>query len=517
MTASPYSQQIEQVLPQLLALLDVDPTSTTLGQGDRYHWAWGLIDFPNGTFQGAAHGLARLWKNDLWPYSTSQNAFLQRIDAIFSATAKMTRKDGSLEEAFPNEGSFCVTALVAYDLLCALDLLDDINDKEISFRWQSVISPLIEYLKQNNETHALISNHLATAVAALSRWYDLTGDESAEVRAKAILDDILKHQSNEGWFEEYGGADSGYQSLCTYYLADVHIRRPDWRLLEPLRKSVQFLWLFAHPDGSFGGLYGSRCTRFYYPAGFEALAEDIPEARALANYMRQSISRKRVVTLITMDPPNLIPMFNSYCWAATFSHNPTQALTVPAQERQIWRKVFSHAGLLVDSGDKHYTIVSTAKGGVVVHYVDDKLKVIDGGVVIRNHRNRTGSTQYLGNHEVNYEADNTLTVRAAIAAMPKAIPTSFQFLVIRILSLTLFRFTGVREWFKQKLVKLLITRNKIWPASNQRTITLGQDIKFKDATDMPKNYSIVKNAQNFVPIHMASQGYWQIQDEENTP
>lgn len=517
MTASAYSQQIDQVLPLILAFFDADPTSKTYGQGDRYHWAWGLIDFPNGTFQGAAHGLARLWVNGLWPYQTNQSVFLQRIDAIFAATAKMTRKDGSLEEAFPNEGSFCVTALVAYDLLCALELLSEINDDEVIGQWRSIISPLIEYLKQNNETHALISNHLATAVAALSLWHDLTGDESAEVRAKAILDDILKHQSNEGWFEEYGSADPGYQSLCTYYLADVHIRRPDWGLLEPLRKSVQFLWLFAHPDGSFGGLYGSRCTRFYYPAGLEALAEDIPEAKALANYMRQSISCKRVVTLITMDPPNLIPMFNSYCWAATFSDNATQTLTVPAQERQIWRKVFNHAGLLVDSGENHYTIVSAAKGGVVVHYVDNKLKVSDGGVVIKNHSNCLGSTQYFGNHEVSYETDNKLTVRAAIAAMPKATPTSLQFLAIRILSLTLFRFTGIREWFKQKLVKLLITTNKIWPASNQRTITLGQKLEYEDETDMPKGYSIVKKTPNFVPIHMASQGYWQIQDEENTP
>jgi len=514
MTANAYSQQIEQVLPQVLALFDVDSTSMSYGQGDRYYWAWGLIDFPNGTFQGAAHGLARLWINGLWPYSTSQSLFLQRIDAIFSATSKMTRKDGSLEEAFPNEGSFCVTALVAYDLLCTLDLLHDINEEEVSFRWQSVIRPLIDYLKENNETHALISNHLATAVAALSRWHDLTGDERAQVRAKSILNDILKNQSNEGWFEEYGGADPGYQSLCTYYLADVHKRHPEWGLLNPLTKSIQFLWLFAHPDGSFGGPYGSRCTRFYYPAGFEALADEIPEAGALATFMRNSIDRKCVVTLVTMDPPNLAPMFNAYCWAATLTNKARSALTLPVMESQSWRKVFRHGGLLVDRGENHYTIVSTAKGGVIVHYVDQKLQLINSGVVIKSPANKLGSSHYAGNHEIKYDSDNRLLVKTEIAAMPKASPTTFQFLVIRFLSFTLFRFTGIREWFKQKLVKLLITKNKIWPVINERTISLGENLKFDDETDMPEGYSKVKNAHNFVPIHMASQGYWQIQDEE---
>jgi hypothetical protein len=141
---------------------------------------------------------------------------------------------------------------------------------------------------------------------------------------------------------------------------------------------------------------------------------------------------------------------------------------------------------------------------------------MNSGVVIKSPTNKLGSTQYLGNHRVKYEPDNKLMVTTTIAAMPKATPTSFQFLVLRVFSMTLFRFTKIREWFKQGLVKFLITKNKMWPVTNERTITLGEDIKFEDETDMPRGYSKVNNAQNFVPIHMASQGYWQIQDEEKT-
>ena len=184
MHPNPYLKEIRINLPRLLALFDTDRTSLTYGMGDRYHWAWGLIDFGNGTFQGAAHGLARLWSSGLWPYPTSKSVFLDRIDGMIEAASKLTRRDGSLEEAFPHEGSYCVTALVAFDLLCALDLLDEVITPERRERWEECIRPMLGYLIKADETHALISNHLATAVAAPARWHRRTGSTQAEFRAK---------------------------------------------------------------------------------------------------------------------------------------------------------------------------------------------------------------------------------------------------------------------------------------------------------------------------------------------
>ena len=55
---------------------------------------------------------------------------------------------------------------------------------------------------------------------------------------------------------------------------------------EPIRRSIKFLQYFAHPDGSFGGHYGSRCTKFYYPSGILSMAQEIPEALVLDKYMQ---------------------------------------------------------------------------------------------------------------------------------------------------------------------------------------------------------------------------------------
>lgn len=516
MNHNPCLDAVRLALPRVLALFDGDATSASHGMGDRLHWAWGLIDFGNATFQGAAHGLARLWKAGLWPYETPREHFLDRIDAMFRGARRLTRADGSLEEAFPNEGSYCVTALVAFDLLCSIELLrGELADERLA-RWQSIVEPMISYLCDADETHAFISNHLATAAAALVRWHALSGDARAEAKARRLIDRILAHQSGEGWFEEYEGADPGYQSLCTYYLADLSSRRPDWPLAEPLARSVRFLWHFAHPDGSFGGIYGSRCTRLYYPAGIEALAREVPEAAALAEAMARSIAHGRVVTLASVDEPNLMPMFNAYCWAAELCSRRAEGPAppvLPALRSEPARVRFPAAGLCVDAGPRHYTIVSTHKGGVVAHFLDGRLATSDTGVVVRNARGRLGSSQASDpGNTVRLDGD-TLTVEARIRPMPKRLPTPAQFLALRVLCLTLFRVRLVREAVKVFLVRWLIGRQRAWPASNVRRIRLGAELTISDECRLAPGYERVEAPGPFVAIHMASQGYWQVQDE----
>ena len=515
--SNPYLAQAYQVLPRLLALFDRDATSASYGMGDRYYWAWGLIDFGNGTMQGAAHGLATLWKNGFWPYPTEDTFFLQRIRSLFAAAAKLTRNDGSLEEAFPNEGSYCVTALVAFDLLCALGLLKGNLSDDTTNEWAATIAPMIEFLLKADETHAIISNHLATAAAALTRWHAHTGCLRSEEKALMLLKRICNHQSKEGWFKEYDGADPGYQTLCTYYLADVHDLRPDWELYEPLRNSIRFLCYFAHPDGSFGGSYGSRSTRFYYPAGFEQLAPHIPEANTLCSFMRKSISEMRVVTLSCMDTPNLVPMFNAYCRAAVL-YGQTEEDVYPEQSLPAFTlrssRSFPEAGFLIDGGSRHYTIISTHKGGVVAHFKDSKKALINSGVVVRDSNGTLGSSQAYEPENYVLAERGKITVKAPITAMPKRLPHPKEFLLLRILCCTLFRVRAFREWTKRMLVKHLITKKEEWPIKNRRTILLGEDLTIHDELMDPGNYQYVKPQGDFVAIHMASQGYWQIQDEE---
>jgi hypothetical protein len=515
-----YLFEVKNNLPRILSLIDNDPTSKSYGLGDRYFWAWGLTDFGNATFQGCAHGLSRLWVSGLWPYDSSEDSFVKRIQSIFAGTKFLTRKDGSLEEAFPNEGSYCVTALVAFDLLVTIDLLSEkINDVQRQ-EFIEIVRPLIIYLKKSDETHAIISNHLATAVAALSRWDILVGDLNAFKKAEHLLDRILNNQSKEGWFMEYEGADPGYQTLCLHYLVDVHLQRRDLDLLEPIRRSIKFLQYFAHPDGSFGGHYGSRCTKFYYPSGILALAQEIPEALSLHQYMQNSISENMVVGLSSVDEPNLIPMFNSYAWSATLAKakqataDEKNSENLPSERKEPFRKNFNEAGILIERGHDHYSIINYKKGGVVYHFNQKKLKILDSGVVIRSPSGTLGSNHFFDQNQTLTINDNRVLIKHRISAMPKKLTSPLKFLVLRIFCFTVFRSSRIREFTKRLLVKYLITKPKPWPIWNVREIILGGNLKIIDQCDLKVGYNKLVVKDPFVPIHMASQGYWQIQDEK---
>lgn len=513
---NPYLAEINKTLPRLLALYDTDTTSPTCGLGDRFYWAWKLIDFGNASFQGAAHGLARLLDAGLLPDYLDEKIVATRIDAMFSGAKRLTRGNGSLEEAFPYESSFCVTALVAYDLLTAIELLDHRLESRLRTSYLAVIRPMIAFLLHANETHGIISNHLATAVAALVKWQILTGEET-EARAKAILEVIHQHSSTEGWFREYEGADPGYQSLCLYYLSDVDRMRPEWGLQPVLRRAVCFLSYFAHPDGSFGGYYGSRNTRFYFPAGVEALSADFPDAAGFASTMRGAIRGMNTVTLSVMDAPNLVPMFNAYCWAAALYESESTGRyesTPPAFTAEVWRRHFREAGIFIDKGTDHYTVISWRKGGVCYHFSGDKISQIDAGAVAKDSKGRLYSTQAdMADTNMIVEGDEVI-IDAPFVQMRRELPTPIKFVVLRLLNLTLMRSLTLGNLVKSILVKLLVTAKIRSRASNRRTIQLGAQIFIQDAWthgDAGLTREVISGG-SFSAIHMASQGYWQRHD-----
>lgn len=512
MSAGVYREQVAAALPRLLALFDSDPSSPSYGMGDRRHWAWGLSDFANGTFQGAANGLARLVRGELLPPGIAAESAMRRIDSLFDATARIRRRDGSLEEAFPYEGSYCVTALGAYDLLTAIELVGDRWPDARREALLGTIAPMIRFLERSDETHALISNHLATAVAAFAKWQRLTG-EPPRRRGEELLARILDNQSDEGWYCEYGGADPGYQTLCTYYLADVLLLTQDERLARSLAASVRFIWHFAHPDGSFGGLYGSRNTRFFYPAGFELLAGRVPEAAALAAAMRRSIAEQRVVTLAAMDEPNLVPMFNAYCWAAASAGELPEADPLPCRAAP-FRRHWPAAGLLVDRGAGHYTVVGTRKGGVVYHFPGEGPAWIDAGLVYRGPGGRRISTQALAAREDAAVEGDEIVVASDFQPVTKRLPKPWQLLLLRLLNVTLMRNMALREWIKRRLVRMLITGGGGGLGRNRRRIRLGERLSVDDEADVPGGWEPVSPGAAFTAIHMASQGYWQRQDDQ---
>jgi len=511
MTAEPYLSQAHGALGRLLALFDADPVRPTRGLGDRLRWAWRLADYASGIPQGAAHGLARLVAARALPEGLSETRILARVENMIDATRRLARRDGSLEESFPLEGSFCVTALVAFDLLSAADALEGLRERVVE-----TVRPMVRFLCREDETHGVISNHLATASAALYRWHALTG-EGVEARGRLFLDRVLAHQSREGWLREYESADPGYQSLCTCFLADLHRLRPDLGLAEPLARSLRFLQHFAHPDGSFGGIYGSRNTRLFWPAGVELLAPEIPEAAALARAMRASVHENRTVTLAVVDDSNLVPLFNACVRAALDgARELPDAPVLPCERPGGFAEDFPAAGLHVRGGERYYTVISTAKGGALVHFdkTDGKSR-IDGGTVAEDRRGRLYSTQAVQTAPEREVSPECITVTAPLAVVCQRLPTPLEFAILRLLSCTFLRLGGFRRWLKRRLARMLLTGGRRLAVRVRRHLTWTngalevRDEVLEDAGALRR----VEHGRAFTAVTMASAGYWQRQDD----
>ncbi|MGZ9895132.1 hypothetical protein [Bordetella bronchiseptica] len=522
---NPYLAAVHSTLPRLLALFDSNPISPTMGLGDRLYWSWKLKDFANGTFQGAINGLARLYVHDLLPVHMSRASILTRIDRMFMAVNRIRRRNGSLEEAFPHESSFCVTALVAYDLLVAVRLLRQRVPEQTLQRWLSVIAPLIRFLETAEETHGVISNHLLTAVAALEHWADIS-EQGASRRGRVLLDRVLANASPEGWMREYEGADPGYQSLALVYLADIHAIRPGYALGETIQGCLHFLSHFVHPDGTFGGLYGSRNTRFFSPGGIRTLAMEFDEARAICETMEPSIQKQIVVGLVSTDESNLIPMFNSYCMAAQAwvqdtpeRNNHTQAAyRLPCHRELAAITHFPQAGLWIRRGTSgSYTIVSTHKGGVHYHYPANGPGQLNAGVALQHASTGSWATSQAYDPECTVEFDETgITIQAAVRPVSIMYPTPGRFLVLRMLNLTVMRNHRLGNLVKNILATLLITRKRQQVGTLTRRLRFaGDELLVEDRlSNLLPGYEQVETG-TFSSLHMASQGYWQRSDDCN--
>ena len=153
---NPYISIVHRNLPRLLSLYNLDTTHPLCGCGDRRYWAWKLVDFPNGTFQGAAFGLSKLLTAGMLPKGIDKVAILRRIEQMISVIPILTDHKGSLSEALPNEGSFCVTGLVLSDCLGAIDSLDKLIDTPRREELIMYLQPLAKFLMCQDETHGMI-------------------------------------------------------------------------------------------------------------------------------------------------------------------------------------------------------------------------------------------------------------------------------------------------------------------------------------------------------------------------
>ena len=502
MNGNPYLPALHRALPRLLALYNADRTDPLYGCGDRRFWAWKLIDFPNGTFQGAVSGLAGLLAHDLLPAGVSKESVVDRIDSMIGVIPDLIDRNGALAEALPNEASFCVTGLVLGDCLDAMNQLGERLTSARRVAHLEALAPLAAFLHRQDESHGVISNHLASSALGLVRWAKVSGESAASERAAVWLDRIRSHASSEGWMLEYDGADPGYQSWCTSALVAIEMESGEFDLNGLIDNSFAFLEHFAFPDGSFANGCGSRMTRFLFAGGAEAWAHRCDAAARLARFSRLHAESHAHAGLDSVDEPNLVPFFNDRVLAAV-AFGPIPEGPVAAQSVAD----FSEAGLSIHASGTGMITVNSRRGWFALSRDDRKVEVNAEPAT----RDPAGRVLRPVNGRVVETTEGQITIEADLEPVQRMLPSPFKFVVLRFLSLTVFRSLRLGNWVKRTLAKVLLHQSGRTEGQVRRRINLASGGVQDEIS--AGNATLIANSRGFSPKHMSSQGYWQVQDD----
>jgi hypothetical protein len=453
-------------MPRIFSLLDKNPYSPTFGSFDRKYWQYKILDFPSGMQQELVLPLAYVWTTG---FEGNRYHQLPRIReylvGVFDYHVKCSHPDGSLDDYFPHERAFgatayALTALTEAALLTGLCSVPALLSLEKSG----------EFLAGYREAGKL-SNHLAIASAALINLHALTGKELWKAESNRLISELAEKQHEEGWFPEYEGCDIGYQTVTFEFLARRHSCCPDERIMGMLRRNLDFLMDFAHPDGSLGGEYCSRNTYNYYPGGFALLSETVPKAAAMLGFFLKGVQTGACNHL--EDDGVFGHLLSSY---VTVLNTPQLRVSQPtfSAHPSPFVRDFPGSGLFTAGTGELSVFGSLTKGGVFKVFKRDALvwsdtgfsgRLSDGTLFCQN--KPCTSSGLINGLEITIEGD--------LQKYSSKRLSRFQMIVLRVLSLFFGRFRVYSNGIRFSMQKLLIYNRKKLPLRFLRRISLGRD------------------------------------------
>ena len=509
-----YLAAIRREAERVLGLLDREEFSPTFGCMDRTFWAWKFTDFPAARFQEGLCFLAFLHSTAFEGNPHHRHPRLLRwIAGGFDFWARIQRRSGDFDEAYPFERSLAATAFTTFYLGEAWELLDGALPPDSGARFRTAVARAAGWLCRNDETHGFLSNHLAAAAAALRHAHRITGEERFAKRSDFFLDRVLSHQSPEGWYEEYGGADPGYQTHGSFYLARLLEMSGEARLAGSLARSFEFLAHFVHPDRSLGGEYASRNTKTYYPAAFERMADRDPRAAWIASEMLPAVEGRSAAGLGSVDAFNTFPLLNNYvsAYLAAARRSERPASTGPSPE-PAWIH-FPAAGILKVRKRRYDAVVGLAKGGVVQVFDRERGKLVFSscGYVGRRLDGSTISSQWPDPGRRVDLAGDEVRIEGRFFRVSRPVMSPMRFLAFRLFATTVGRLPALARWLKKVLVRTLIYRSREVDLRLSRQIRFGEGgLEIRDRLVGGPGLMIrdLAEMETFTTIHMGSARYF---------
>jgi hypothetical protein len=464
-----YAQVGLTQIPHILGMLDRNPLSPTYGCFDRSYWHYKTSGFPSGMYQEFVLPLALVYRYDFpgGELYRGRSRIQELVVAGINYARRSCRRDGSCDDYFPYERALGAAAFSLYATTESYLLLG-LRDPGMADFFRRRALWLMDYQESGQ-----LSNHHALAVLALYNVYRITQDPRYRSGARRRLELLLQWQTEEGWFPEYEGCDPGYLTATIDFLAKYYQESQDLTVLEPLRHAVRFASQFMHPDGSYGGTYGSRNTSLFFPHGFELMAGSIPEALQAADlYLLRGIPGDRRVHL---DDDRLCAhlTYNHFQAYLDFWDGPRGAPVAKVSENRYWKG----ARLFIHQDERRYGVVSAAKGGVFRLCLDGTTTCADSGIIIQLANGATLVSHLVDDYEVRVRNEG-IEVGGYFGKCTYRLPTILSQAMFHLGMLTVGRWGS--NVVRRLLLRFLITGKRRDPMQFRRNISFGQRVALVD-------------------------------------
>ena len=518
-----YAEVALSQIPRLLSLMDRKKSSKTYGCFDRNYWRYNTIDFPGASFQIATLPLAMVYTKE-YPNNIYYKHPKIRDWAIAAMEflAKIQNPDGGFSHDYPYIWSVAVVAFPIYSVSEAYLLLS----KELKPSSKEIIIEMVEkagnWLLNTNDMK--VTNQEAGAAVTLYNIYQITGDDTYRNGAENKIRRILKNQSPDGWFYEYGGGDPGYLTLGIDYLAKYYQKIGDKDLLKSLKKSVDFVSYFIHPNGTMGGEYASRNTEFIIPSGFEILSEKIPLASAIADSNIHALNQGLIMEPMTFDNIYLCFTLHSYLQAYdNFQPRIYNDVVLP-HTKPLITKYFPHSKYIVIKKSDYYMIIGASKGGVIRIYncTKEKSDLIfsDCGFIGVLTNGKIVSNQWLDySNEVTFNEDKgIIRISGTFHELSQVLPSSTKLVFSRIGLPLISKIPFARKYLYQQLRKRMITGSPTIPMEFTRQISYNDEkISISDIVNFNKNFQFeyFNIEDKFSTIYGQAKEFFQRQELSN--
>ena len=446
-------------IPKLLTLQDRNPHSPTYGCFDRAFWQYRTIDFPSGMAQEFVWPVALAWSLESPdnPYG-GHPALRGWVAAGIRYAARSGHPDGSCDDYFPFEKA---VGAAAFSLLACLesDTLIGLNDEGVLAFYRRRAQWL-----DGSEESGRLSNHQALIVLALLRLAARTGEPAWRAQALRRLERLLGWQSAEGWFPEYEGCDPGYLTLTVSLLAEVYRIEPSPDLRRGLERAAALMVEFLHPDGTYGGEYGSRDTLNYFPHGFERTGEWLPDALRANDGFLAGLAAGRQPSYADDH------IVGHHAWNYLLAWRDFQPRRPAPVPRPAGRRWLREAGILIDRSGRDELYLGLRKGGSFKLFRDGELLRSDIGVSLRvrnGTRRRTAVTHMVDDYDIAVD-DGRIRVAGTMGWAMQSGMTTPRLLALRVVMLLGGRFHP--DLVRRLLQRLLITHKKAAPFGFSRTL-----------------------------------------------